>query len=450
MLKNKIIFVLTILLLFGETKADWKVIDSSYQNKGLYQNVVAPRKTKCYDNGFYLALYNLNGNMPLVRRSLDYGKTWEETLIDTATFFNNVFYWPSHLDDIDCIGDDCYAVGDSNFIWKSKDKAKTWVKLETKFTKRHTDGGMMIKCYKDLLLSNFETKYFNYIYNSTDHGLTWDSSKVQISDTIGKFFIENYILIDKNIIKSIVYSYSKDKSFLCSSNDKGKNWSSYNYTPKRIVDLHFFNANNGLSIGSIQFKDGSSYYSSYLAKTVDGGKTWTTVLDTNMKLNGGFRKIQFVDDNNGIAFGPFELWKTSDGGNSWKKDTSFNEKRFPPNDGFCSDATLLKDGRILVLNSYRGKLWENNNWVTSVEDNPTTINNISYYPNPCKDYLNIKLESESLAREELEIYDLMGQNLISQKIESIQTSIDIQKLNTGIYYCKLKQNGTVFKFEVVK
>ena len=37
-----------------------------------------------------------------------------------------------------------------------------------------------------------------------------------------------------------------------------------------------------------------------------------------------------------------------------------------------------------------------------------------------------------------------------QKIDNIQTNINIQKLNTGIYYCKLKQNGTVFKFEVVK
>ena len=68
----------------------------------------------------------------------------------------------------------------------------------------------------------------------------------------------------------------------------------------------------------------------------------------------------------------------------------------------------------------------------------------------CPTHLNIKLDCEPLVNEELEIYDLMGQNLLTQKIENIQTSINIQKLNTGIYYCKLKQNGTVFKFEVVK
>jgi hypothetical protein len=92
---------------------------------------------------------------------------------------------------------------------------------------------------------------------------------------------------------------------------------------------------------------------------------------------------------------------------------------------------------------------------TSVEDNPTTINSIIYFPNPSKDILTIKLtnerlHSEPLPNEEIEVYDLMGQNLLSQKIDSQVSNINIQKLNTGIYYCKLKQNGTVFKFEVVK
>ncbi|MCX6145878.1 MAG: T9SS type A sorting domain-containing protein [Candidatus Kapabacteria bacterium] len=93
---------------------------------------------------------------------------------------------------------------------------------------------------------------------------------------------------------------------------------------------------------------------------------------------------------------------------------------------------------------------ENLEGKSSVEDNQTTINNISYYPNPSKDILNIKLIGEPLANEEIEVFDLMGQNLLTQKIYNIQTSINIQKLNTGIYYCKLKHNGTVFKFEVVK
>lgn len=82
-------------------------------------------------------------------------------------------------------------------------------------------------------------------------------------------------------------------------------------------------------------------------------------------------------------------------------------------------------------------------------------NSISIYPNPSKDYLYIKLTSEGLysevlANEEIEVYDLMGQNLLVQKIDNIQRSINIQNLNTGIYYAKLKQNGTVFKFEVVR
>lgn len=83
-------------------------------------------------------------------------------------------------------------------------------------------------------------------------------------------------------------------------------------------------------------------------------------------------------------------------------------------------------------------------------ENPINQDNLTFYPNPVKDYLNIKLSNVPQVNEALDVYDLMGQNLLSRNIENIQTQVNIQNLNTGIYYAKLKQSGSVFKFEVVR
>ncbi|MCX6148514.1 MAG: T9SS type A sorting domain-containing protein [Candidatus Kapabacteria bacterium] len=80
----------------------------------------------------------------------------------------------------------------------------------------------------------------------------------------------------------------------------------------------------------------------------------------------------------------------------------------------------------------------------------TTQNNFSFYPNPVNEILNIRFDEEIPVNEEITICNIMGQNILSQKIENKETSIKLQNLGTGIYYCKFKQSSSIFKFEVVR
>ena len=59
--------------------------------------------------------------------------------------------------------------------------------------------------------------------------------------------------------------------------------------------------------------------------------------------------------------------------------------------------------------------------------------NLSIYPNPTNDFINVKTENPIL----IELYDLLGNKLL----EEVNTKIDISHLNSGTYYIKF-QNQT--------
>lgn len=61
-------------------------------------------------------------------------------------------------------------------------------------------------------------------------------------------------------------------------------------------------------------------------------------------------------------------------------------------------------------------------------------NMLTIYPNPVSNILNISLPSDKLGGELL-IVSLDGKTLISQKLTSTQTAIDLSVLSHGIYLC---------------
>lgn len=63
-----------------------------------------------------------------------------------------------------------------------------------------------------------------------------------------------------------------------------------------------------------------------IRKSVDGGMTWHTVLDTVLDFRFGLADIDFADADNGIAVGPYaKILRTTDGGETWVQE-------WPPSD----------------------------------------------------------------------------------------------------------------------
>lgn len=67
--------------------------------------------------------------------------------------------------------------------------------------------------------------------------------------------------------------------------------------------------------------------------------------------------------------------------------------------------------------------------------------NFNLYPNPTNSILSITFKNE-IPNGTLEVYDMLGKKTLSQALDSNQlTSIDISKLNSGLYLIKISYDG---------
>lgn len=230
-----------------------------------------------------------------------------------------------------------------------------------------------------------------------------------------------------------------------------------------IGGLNFENSMNGYY--SMLIADSAGRINSKVYKTTNGGLNWELFLNikTSKKNEKGWQqqypaKLDTYDNGRTFVFHSNlnELDISNDYGQNWYQ--------IIPDSGSCKSYTKVEYNLETYNLAYHNNLLyipnvDDHNYTYFTYQNPilldvketvSTINEYSVYPNPSIEYINLKLDIEPFKNEVLDIYDLMGQNLITQKIDNIQTNINIQNLKTGIYYCKLRQNGNVFKLEVVK
>jgi hypothetical protein len=80
---------------------------------------------------------------------------------------------------------------------------------------------------------------------------------------------------------------------------------------------------------------------------------------------------------------------------------------------------------------------------TSIFDNT----NFTYYPNPVKNLLNL---SVSQAIDSIEVYNLLGQKVITAKPNANQIQIDMSNLADGAYLVKVTSNNQEKSFKVLK
>ena len=70
--------------------------------------------------------------------------------------------------------------------------------------------------------------------------------------------------------------------------------------------------------------------------------------------------------------------------------------------------------------------------------------NFKLYPNPSSDELNISLENQRQPGESnLEVYNVLGQRVLSQKLTEQLTTINVQEWNRGVYFVKISSGDSL-------
>jgi photosystem II stability/assembly factor-like uncharacterized protein len=139
--------------------------------------------------------------------------------------------------------------------------------------------------------------------------------------------------------------------------DGGKTWEKQYVGPAHILCIYFKNAKDGFAAGE----------SDLYMFTHDGGATWK---EEHSRFSGQkFRKIFFTDDKTGFLLSEGGVFKTTDGGTTWK---DMGPKR--PEEFYNSLFTGLtaRDAKHLVLVGEKEFLYTSddagNTWVANKKD----------------------------------------------------------------------------------
>lgn len=113
-------------------------------------------------------------------------------------------------------------------------------------------------------------------------------------------------------------------------------------------------------------------------------------------------------------------------------------------DDFTGDG--LKD---IIIQGFanRTNVYWNTSTVLSVTDSIISSQEVNYFPNPAKDI--VTFSSKNII-ENITIFNLLGQEVLSKQVNSEDLSIDISNLSSGTYIAKLKNNGKIQTVKLVK
>lgn len=77
--------------------------------------------------------------------------------------------------------------------------------------------------------------------------------------------------------------------------------------------------------------------------------------------------------------------------------------------------------------------------------------NLTAYPNPTTDFVQLKIERDMLPNISYQLYNLQGKLIGSSQLTEIQTGIDMTSLSPATYILKVIQKNTDIKtFKIIK
>ena len=183
--------------------------------------------------------------------------------------------------------------------------------------------------------------------------------------------------------------------------------------------LYMFNDTAGVIIGD-----------TFIAKS-DNYTNWK-IEYTNNKCN--FKQVWFVNRDTGYVVGSKNgkalILKSFDGGITWK------EQRCPVT-APLNDIKFTEDGRIGIIVGDSGTILRTTNGggnqFVGISSKISSPSQITIYPNPALNFLNIKSEGQP-PNMQFSIFNYLGIEVMTGYLNSPVNTLDINNLVSGLYY----------------
>ena len=270
---------------------------------------------------------------------------------------------------------------------------------------------------------------------------TYDSNNNQISETYQKWngngwdnsdqFIDtydsnNYKISDRSQmwngnswdnVKQCFYTYDSNGNQISKTYQtwNGSSWDNYDQ------DFYTYNSNNTLNsdVYYLWYKNGNSWYCKYQ-------DVYTYDSNNNQTSNLG----QVGDCN--IWFNDYQNFYTYDSNNNQISEVG--------------NSTWNGSGWDVIVDSTHNYYHESSANVKGIKN---TEINISIYPNPVQDVLNINLHDQTNSIKNINLYNLVGEKIYS--LGNLNTKNEILNMNgfdAGIYFIEVKTEKETFTEKV--
>ena len=85
-----------------------------------------------------------------------------------------------------------------------------------------------------------------------------------------------------------------------------------------------------------------------------------------------------------------------------------------------------------------------------IEDNGVKLTT-KLYPNPTIESVTLQVDKDLLTNLQYQLYDEFGKLLMSNKVENVETAIDMSQLASAPYFLKVLNNTTLLKtYKIIK
>ncbi len=424
----KHLFIVLILIISPLAFCQWEIITPTYEGfNDSYKEIYFLNK----DTGFVISGIFEEGES-VILRTLDGADTWDTTyksdieMVPTTGFLA-----------IDFVNDTVGYIACSGDVLKTENCGETWFSLDTADI---WDGA--IRWY-NMQFINADTGYIAYqdggsqCLRTFDGGWTWEPdpvmpgfrdfdmsngvvtgcwggwSKLDLTTLVWDY---GYGVIDDEGIIGINLSHitSNNGQLILTGNksglgggmysvseDGGETWKLYDYYEIfHIAEVQFVSNELGFAAGGFIGA----------MRTWDGGETWFIMETDNhgSEMSQRFQEFHMIDENIGYAVSTDGIYKTTNGGGEITRALNKNE------------LTGIEEGQELTV--------------------------FSIFPNPVGDFITI--QPLSLNGNQIEIFDMAGQLVFSETIQS--TQIDVSKLTAGQYTVRLYSENGNYSARIIK
>ena len=273
---------------------------------------------------------------------------------------------------------------DTPIVRKTTDAGLTW---HTIFTVSNAGDDMMGISFIDGQTA-WAVTYFGLMYHTTDGGQSWD-----FQDSVGRASPDHYVPV-----RDVQFT-TRDSGWavggITGSNviartiDGGATWSFLSPGGGSLREIAMLNSHVGWFVGSINFPP-------FIARTTNAGESWVQQYTVPMTTTG-LESISMLTENYGWAVGEQGIYRTINGGVTGIDETSYQPMR------------------------------------SFLEQN---------YPNPFNPSTTIKFELPRTSHVNLSVYDVLGRQvsvLVNERTNAgvYEVKFDASGLASGVYFYRL-------------